>query len=58
MVHFKQSCKRSWIRRISSHTLRKTWGYCAYKSGVDIAFLQHFFDHSTPSKTLKYIGIA
>ncbi|MED2625346.1 tyrosine-type recombinase/integrase, partial [Bacillus thuringiensis] len=46
------------LEGISSHTLRKTWGYCAYKSGVDIAFLQHFFDHSTPSKTLKYIGIA
>ncbi|MGU3440014.1 tyrosine-type recombinase/integrase [Bacillus cereus] len=44
------------LERISSHTLRKTWGYYAYKSGVDIAFLQHFFGHSSPSTTLKYIA--
>ncbi len=53
-----KAAKEAGLDGISSHTLRKTWGYCAYKSGVDIAFLQHFFDHSTPSKTLKYIGIA
>ena len=53
-----KAAKEVGLEGISSHTLRKTWGYCAYKSGVDIAFLQHFFDHSTPSKTLKYIGIA
>ncbi|WP_028400430.1 tyrosine-type recombinase/integrase [Ectobacillus panaciterrae] len=53
-----KAAKEAGLDGVSSHTLRKTWGYCAYKSGVDIAFLQHFFDHSTPSKTLKYIGIA
>ena len=49
MVHFKQSAKEVGLEGISSHTLRKTWGYCAYKSGVDIAFY-NTFDHSTPSK--------
>ncbi|MFD3446171.1 tyrosine-type recombinase/integrase [Microbacteriaceae bacterium 4G12] len=53
-----KAAKEVGLDGMSAHTLRKTWGYCAYKSGVDIAFLQHFFDHSTPSKTLKYIGIA
>ncbi|MBJ8025843.1 site-specific integrase, partial [Bacillus cereus] len=42
---------------ISSHTLQKTWGYYAYKSGIDIALLQHFFGHSSPVTTLKYIGL-
>ncbi|MFX3622977.1 MAG: tyrosine-type recombinase/integrase [Ectobacillus sp.] len=53
-----KAAKEAGLEGVSSHTLRKTWGYCAYKAGVDIAFLQHFFEHSTPAKTLKYIGIA
>ncbi|MDG4656044.1 tyrosine-type recombinase/integrase [Ectobacillus antri] len=53
-----KAAKEVGLDGISSHTLRKTWGYICYKSGVDIAFLQHFFDHSSPSKTLKYIGIS
>ncbi|MHB0803230.1 tyrosine-type recombinase/integrase [Bacillus thuringiensis] len=42
---------------ISTHTLQKTWGYYAYKTGIDIALLQHFFGHSSPATTLKYIDI-
>jgi len=45
------------LEGISSHTLQKTLGYYAYKSGVDIALLQHFFDRSSPATTLKYIGL-
>lgn len=43
--------------KIGTHTLRKTFGYHAYKSGVDIALLQSIFNHSSPSVTLRYIGI-
>lgn len=43
--------------RIGTHTLRKTFGYHAYKSGVDITLLQSIFNHSSPSVTLRYIGI-
>ncbi len=43
--------------RIGTHTLRKTFGYHAYKSGADIAILQSLFNHSAPSVTLRYIGI-
>lgn len=43
--------------RIGCHTTRKTFGYWAYKSGVDISKLQQIFNHSAPSVTLRYIGI-
>ncbi|WP_019241502.1 MULTISPECIES: tyrosine-type recombinase/integrase [Bacillus] len=45
------------IGAIGTHTLRKTFGYHAYKKGVDIALLQSIFNHSAQSITLKYIGI-
>jgi integrase len=42
---------------IGTHTLRKTFGYWAYKQGIDITLLQKVFNHSAPSITLRYIGI-
>ena len=42
---------------IGTHTLRKTFGYWSYKQGIDITLLQDIFNHSTPSITLRYIGI-
>ena len=52
-----RAARSAGLEGISSHTLQKTWGYHAYKSGVDIALLQHFFEHSSPATTLKYIGL-
>ncbi|WP_304458997.1 site-specific integrase [Alicyclobacillus sendaiensis] len=43
--------------QIGTHTLRKTFGYHAYQSGVDISRLQKLLNHSAPSVTLAYIGI-
>ena len=43
--------------KIGTHTLRKTFGYHAYQSGVSLAVLQKLFNHSAPSVTLSYIGI-
>ena len=43
--------------KIETHTLRKTFGYHAYNSGYDIAIIQKLFNHSSPSVTLRYIGI-
>jgi len=43
--------------RIGTHTLRKTFGYWAYKQGQDIVMIQRLFNHSSPSVTLGYIGI-
>lgn len=43
--------------KIGTHTLRKTFGYHAYKNGYDIAIIQKLFNHSSTSVTLRYIGI-
>lgn len=43
--------------KIGTHTLRKSFGYFAYLSGVDITRIQKLFNHSAPSITLAYIGI-
>lgn len=43
--------------RFGTHSLRKTFGYHAYKSGIDISILQKLFNHSAPCVTLAYIGI-
>lgn len=43
--------------KIGTHTLRKTFGYHAYNNGYDITIIQKLFNHSSPSITLRYIGI-
>ncbi len=40
-----------------THTLRKTFGYHFYKQTKDIALLQSILNHSSPSVTMRYIGI-
>ncbi|SFK48930.1 Phage integrase family protein [Halobacillus dabanensis] len=43
---------------IGTHTLRKTFGYHFYQKNKDVAMLQQIFGHSSPSITLRYIGIS
>lgn len=43
--------------KIGTHTLRKTFGYHAHKNGYDITIVQKILNHSSPSVTLRYIGI-
>jgi len=43
--------------KIGTHTLRKTFGYHAYKAGIGVEIIQKLFNHSAPSITLRYIGI-
>lgn len=43
--------------KIGTHTLRKTFGYHAYRGGIAISLLQRIFNHSSKGETLKYIGI-
>jgi len=45
------------VTEIGTHTLRKTFGYHFYQRKKDVAILQNIFNHSSPSETMKYIGI-
>lgn len=49
--------ERVGIKNIGTHTMRKTFGYHHYKKFKDIALLQEIFNHSSPSITLRYIGV-
>ena len=40
-----------------AHSLRKSFGYFAYESGVDIALLMRVLNHSSARETLRYIGV-
>jgi integrase len=42
---------------INNHSMRKTWGYWAYKSGVSIILIMEALNHSSIANTMKYIGI-
>jgi site-specific recombinase XerD len=44
--------------KIGTNSMRKTFGFHAFKRGVAISLLQKHFNHSTPSDTLKYLGIS
>lgn len=45
------------LLEVGTHTMRKTFGYWHYQQYHDIAILQQIFNHSSPSITLRYIGI-
>ena len=42
---------------LSTHSMRKTFGYHYYKNTGDIKTLQELFSQSAPSTTRKYIGV-
>ncbi|CEG25979.1 site-specific integrase [Bacillus sp. B-jedd] len=51
------AAKEIGLSEIGTHTLRKTFGYHFYQKTKDVALLQEIFNHSSPSVTLRYIGI-
>lgn len=51
------AAKELGIENVGTHTLRKTFGYWHYQQFKDVAMLQEIFNHSSPSTTLRYIGI-
>lgn len=44
--------------KVGTNSLRKTFGYHAYKKGVAISLIQKHFNHATPSETLRFLGIS
>ena len=42
---------------MGTHSLRKTYGYILYHSGISIETIQKLLNHASPSITLAYIGI-
>ena len=45
------------LEHCGTHTMRKTFGYHYYNKTKDIGFLMKLYNHSSPTVTLRYIGL-
>lgn len=45
------------LENFGTHSLRKSWGYFAYKKTKNIAVIMEAYNHHSEKETLKYIGI-
>ncbi len=52
-------CKKVGLRdvRVGTHSLRKTFGYHAWKNGVSIEVIQKKYKHNSTETTRHYLGI-
>lgn len=52
----KSAGKKIGLSSIGAQTMRKTFAWRYYKATGDIYYLQHLFNHASPSITYRYIG--
>ncbi|MCM1265842.1 MAG: tyrosine-type recombinase/integrase, partial [Candidatus Gastranaerophilales bacterium] len=53
-----KACEENGIKvHVSTHTLRKSFGYHHYQKFKDPVVLQKIFNHSSQRITLTYIGV-
>lgn len=54
---FQEAGRALNLDNFNTHSLRKTWGYFAYKKTHNIALIMQVYNHSSAEQTLRYIGI-
>lgn len=54
---FQETGEQLHLENFGTHSLRKTWGYFAYKETKNIALIMKAYNHDSEKETLKYIGI-
>lgn len=58
LIIFKNAAKAVGINdNVGTHTLRKTWGYHAWKKGFNPALIMETLNHSNLAVTKRYLGI-
>lgn len=54
---YQAAAKSLHLEKFNSHSLRKTWGYHAYKETKNIAIIMQVYGHVSLKDTFRYIGI-
>lgn len=58
LIILKEAAEAVGIKEnVGTHSLRKTWGYHAWKSGFNPALIMETLNHSNLSVTKRYLGI-